>query len=410
MAYAPARPLLAAGTRDRTVIFNLETKREVASLPHGTESVAFAPGGWGLLTANRDRFARLFEPKGAADEMVEAAVFRDTSPLWCATLAPDHRTIITTGEDGAIKLWDRDRMVDRFHLRHTSGAQWEGTVEFSPEGRGLLYNNDSLRLVDLETGSVLRSLTGSGEVFRAMAVSSDAKWLATGNRQGRVDLWDTVEWRRQAVGEGDGEPIDSLAFVPGNEPALFVATQMRSFIAGLRPGASIDIPTESLGNASSATFSSDGRMAALLMRPGLSYDLEIWDRSSHQRVPIGREPYTCVTFSPDGRQFAAGSYDGVVRLWQTDTWGAPALLVGHGGRVQTVAISPDGLTVASAADDTTIKLWNAATGRELLTFEARLHSADNLRFSPDGRALAVSGAERINFSGPKVIVWPAGAR
>jgi WD40 repeat protein len=138
--------------------------------------------------------------------------------------------------------------------------------------------------------------------------------------------------------------------------------------------------------------------------------LEIWDRSSRQRVPVARVAYTCVAFSPDSRQFAAGSYDGVVRLWQTDVWGEPVLLAGHGGRVQTVAISPDGRTVASAADDATVKLWNAATGRELLTFEARLHSADSLRFSPDGRALAVSGTQGMNYSGPQVVVWPAGAR
>jgi hypothetical protein len=65
--------------------------------------------------------------------------------------------------------------------------------------------------------------------------------------------------------------------------------------------------------------------------------------------------------------------------------------------------------IPSAAEDGAVKLWNAATGRELLTFEGRLYMAEVLRFSPDGKALAASGSCRPVFSGPQVIVWPAGA-
>jgi WD40 repeat protein len=162
-----------------------------------------------------------------------------------------------------------------------------------------------------------------------------------------------------------------------------------------------------MAEASLVTFSPDGRFAALIFRApeGL---MEIWDLRSRQQVRVPDADFRCAVFSPDGRQFAAAASNGVIHLWQTDTWGEPVLLVGSAGSV--LAISPDGRTVASAGAGSTISLWNAATGRELLTFESRMHQLQCLRFSPDGSSLAVCGAEGMNFSSPQVIIWQAQPR
>ncbi|HEY2252463.1 MAG TPA: WD40 repeat domain-containing protein [Planctomycetaceae bacterium] len=246
-----------------------------------------------------------------------------------------------------------------------------------------------------------------GEVACTMNLSADGSRLATGNRQGRIDVWDTATWRRRRLLETAGEVIESLAFVPGTETALVVSTPQHTFVVAEDSGQSFPIPAETLGKASVVVFSPDGRMAALLMRPSENLPrLQLWDLRSGERLLAGEGQSMCVVFSSDSRRFAAGGGDGTIRLWQTDNWDKPLLLVGHGRRVLTLAISPDGRTVASAADDLSIKLWHAATGRELLTFETRLHSADCLRFARHGSALAISGTGGANYSGPQVVVWP----
>jgi WD40 repeat protein/serine/threonine protein kinase len=409
VAFAHQRPLLAASVGGRTVIYDLESGRAVSDVPIGCETVAFGANDSGLLTAGRDRFARIWSFTGTGEELVERAAFRDTSPLWSATFAPDGQVLVTTNHDGSIKRWDRNHLPDRLHLHRTSGKLWEEPVEFSPDAHGLLYNNDSLRLVDLEAGSVLRMLAGPGEVFCAMALSPDGKWLAAGDRRGRVDLWDTRKWHRRSLIEADADrrlenPIESLAFIPGIDVALVVIARDRTFVAGPAPDDALPIPSGILGKASMVIFSPDGRLAALLMQNAAGGGVQIWDVRSTERLLIAEEASGCPVFSSDGRLFAATCRDGGIRVWQFGFWDEPALLAGRGAHVMSMAISPDGRTLATAADDATVKLWNAATGRELLTFEAGLFGP-TVCFSRDGAALAVSGTAGRKYSGPQVIVW-----
>ena len=97
-----------------------------------------------------------------------------------------------------------------------------------------------------------------------------------------------------------------------------------------------------------------------------------------------------VAFSPDGTVLASGSDEGAIRLWDATT--ARALgepLLGHRGSVRKIAFSPDGRTIASGSWDGTVRLWDAATGRPL--GEPLVGHSDRVTsvvFSRDGTTVA----------------------
>ena len=98
-----------------------------------------------------------------------------------------------------------------------------------------------------------------------------------------------------------------------------------------------------------------------------------------------------VSFSPDGRRIASGSYY-TVKLWDATTAKLISTFQGHSGDVLSVSFSPDGRRIASGSSDKTVKLWDATTAKLISTFQGHSKSVLSVSFSPDGRHI-VSGSD-----------------
>ena len=95
-----------------------------------------------------------------------------------------------------------------------------------------------------------------------------------------------------------------------------------------------------------------------------------------------------VTFSPDGKTLASGSWDQTVRLWDVETEQLLHILTGHTSDVMSVAFSPDGQTLVSSDWDGNIRLWNSHTGELKKTLNEHHGAVASVVFSPDGDTLA----------------------
>ena len=106
-------------------------------------------------------------------------------------------------------------------------------------------------------------------------------------------------------------------------------------------------------------------------------------------------PVNAIAFHPAGRILASGG-DVTARLWHD---GEPGLVFTADAYVLSVAFSPDGAVLAIGDLSGGIALWTLGTD-EVTPLTGPGGPVENLAFSPDGRALAASYAERVSRDGP----------
>jgi WD40 repeat protein/DNA-binding SARP family transcriptional activator len=104
-----------------------------------------------------------------------------------------------------------------------------------------------------------------------------------------------------------------------------------------------------------------------------------------------------VSFSPDGRYLAAGTFSGEVCVWQLADWTRVISTQGHKGRVYGLEWASDSHLLASGGADGTVKLWKVTQGvpasQLLATLEGYSGVVQQVCFSQDGHLIASSSLD-----------------
>lgn len=106
---------------------------------------------------------------------------------------------------------------------------------------------------------------------------------------------------------------------------------------------------------------SEDNMANIYEGPPFKYKTSLQDHTKYVQS---------VRYSPDGKLFATGGFDGKIFVYNADSYelvgelGPPA----HKGGVYAVSWSPDGSQILSASGDKSCKIWDVATRQAVSTF------------------------------------------
>lgn len=280
------------------------------------------------------------------------------------------------------------------------------TVAFSPDGKWLATGdvNHEIRLWQVADGKQLWSCRVDPGWVWAVAFSPDGKWLAScANRT--VNLWHVATGELAQSFSGYRDRVFSVAFSPdsqllatGSEDHLVRVWDLRSGqllhqLAGHQDEVrSVAFcPNRLDGHWQLVSGSYDGHLRLWVIGPQ-TRELRVW-----QAHP---DWIWAVAFSPDGSTLASAGNDGQLRLWQVET-GTCLRSLFHPQPVRALAFSPDGRTLASGSTDHLLRLWDYQSGDCLRVLTGHKSWISTLAFSPE-QGLLASGSEDQS-----VILWDA---
>jgi WD40 repeat protein len=232
---------------------------------------------------------------------------------------------------------------------------------FSPDSLSILtanFSDSSAVLWDVATGAEIRRLQGQSEDFRAIAFSSDGRFIVTGSYNKSARLWNSATGEEIRVFKGGIGPVLEVAF----------SSDGNSLLTG-----------------SYAAYENGRKVAEDMVR--------IWDLSSGKLIRsfVVQGP---IRFAPHSRFVLTGSEGNAARLIDINTGQEIKRFEGP-NRVMDGGFSADGrvlFTTTGNPNDSqelrTLVLWDVATGNEIRRIEKTKGARPKL--SPDGRFLLMA--------------------
>jgi WD40 repeat protein/Flp pilus assembly protein TadD len=272
------------------------------------------------------------------------------------------------------------------------------TMAFSPDGQRLATaDRNVLKVWDLKTRHQVVTIQGS---YHNPVFSQDGNRLAAGtgsdSKQFAIKVWDSANGQELLT-------IDTGPWIEvfGADGQIFTRDSERVKAWDLMTGENTQSSPRKLSAQAALVFSSNAKHFAEVVHVDKPANIRRLVVSAMAKV---KNPWSVelvsdnVAFSPDGKllAFSAG-ISAYFRANQNDVQlrdlqGGPkthAPLKGHTAPVKILAFSPDSRQVASASSDGILKVWQLASGKELLTYQTGA-AASSLVFSPNGKALAAT--------------------
>ncbi len=314
--------------------------------------------------------------------------------------------------EGLLDLLDaRETADDLPKLREAIGqlwaighSRWEGRlahvlptgleVAFSPDGRTLaILGGNAVHLIDIETGQSRFGRLPVPEQTMVIVFSPDSQLFATHSVMNGCQLW------RTATGKPLGQTLQhnrqnnatmigcrSVAFSPDSKLLATAGADGTVWLWNTANGRAHAGPLAHGGEVNEVAFSPNG---SWLASAGISGIGRLWDVATGQvhgpELKAGGSLHH-ILFTPDSQRVITLSVSNV-KVWESETGSLLKQLIS--GWSAGSALSPDGKTLAIGMVDWHVHFRDIETGQAVGQTLHQGGRINSIKFSPDGKRLAV---------------------
>jgi WD40 repeat protein len=270
-----------------------------------------------------------------------------------------------------------------------------------------------VELRDSATGDVLQTFKGHLGPVEALAFDSTGSRLASGGYEGTVRLWNTMHQSRDASNGRFAREVNVLELSPDGRTLLTGANTANSGFA-VKNFRLWDTSTmqprhdtiETPGMVQSFDWSDDGKRLFLTDKAHTITVFDVATGTLLERQHIDLAGTLETALSGDTGYYAYCAPEGAIRLREMKTGKETRIVKGPGERVLILALNDDGSRLASADENGDVRIWDTATGLSTVTIKLSGVYANQLRFSRDGRKLAIVGNLSRLLTGEVRIIDP----
>ena len=298
-------------------------------------------------------------------------------------ISKNGKYLVSGGRDYKLTIWPLDGLkVDQTKIPITTHA-----AVLTPKEKIVAVGRDSSVYILDKEGEVLNKLNGHKDQIYALKISPDGSLIATGDRYGKVIIWD-INGEKKLETDSMKSQIRNIIFTKDSQSFLACGNSYETKLFNLR-GEVLQTFSGHKGDVVDVKLSNDEKYIITGSRDGTA---KLWNMEGEVVQEYGGKGSSiyAVDISSDGQFVVTGGWDRTVILWSIE---GDSLMTfnGHTNFVSRLTFAKDNKFLASASEDHTVKVWDLS-GNEIQTYLG--HDAGLVSLNIDGTGEYITSTDK----------------
>jgi len=258
----------SAGADEKTVLWDVASKQQIAEVPTGgaVMSLAISPNGGRIAAGEKYNKIKLLDSAGKEIKTLEG----HEASVIAVGFTADSARLISFSSDGAMRVWDAN------------------------------------------TGAAQGGFPTARDVYWSGAFSNDGRWFASGSVGGTIHVVN-LGTKKMSITIAAGQGVKALTFSPDGQVIAAALNDSTVRLFAVANGKAVASIPEIDGNG--IAYSADGTRIAVAGHDGYVKVIDAASLKLLANMKGHDRTVRSVCFLGDGKSLVSGSFDMTVRIW-----------------------------------------------------------------------------------------------